>query len=198
MANGPLRSVAVFCGSSAGFDERYAAGARELGAVLAERGVRLVYGGGHVGLMGIVADAVLAGGGEVLGVIPEALEAKELAHRSLTELVVVRSMHERKALMADRADGFVALPGGFGTFDELFEILTWSQLGYHAKPVALFDVGGFFAPLVSMVQAAVDAGFIRAEHAALARRATSAAEVIALLEAPAPPPVQKWITAADR
>ncbi|HZY83935.1 MAG TPA: TIGR00730 family Rossman fold protein, partial [Gemmataceae bacterium] len=134
-----MKRVCVFCGSSSGTRPEYAAAARRFGAALAGRGLGLVYGGGHVGLMGALADAVLAAGGEVVGVIPQALVDRELAHGGLTELLVVNTMHERKALMADRADAFAALPGGFGTADELFEILTWAQLGLHAKPVGLLN-----------------------------------------------------------
>src|SRR5947209_13562189 len=132
-----MRRVCVFCGSSAGNRPEYADAARRLGAALVRRGIALVYGGGHVGLMGVLADAVLHGGGDVIGVIPQALVDRELAHERLTQLHVVSTMHQRKALMADLADGFAALPGGYGTGDELFEILTWAQLGIHAKPVGL-------------------------------------------------------------
>jgi uncharacterized protein (TIGR00730 family) len=154
----------VFCGSSAGRDPAFAAAARELGSRLAAQGRTLVYGGGRVGLMGLVADAALAGGGRVIGVIPEALAAREVAHRGLTELRVVASMHARKALMADLADAFVALPGGFGTLDELFEIVTWAQLGLHAKPLALLDVNGYFGPLAAFADRAVAEAFVRPEH----------------------------------
>jgi uncharacterized protein (TIGR00730 family) len=185
--------VCVFCGSSRGSSPAYAAAAAELGAALAAKDVGVVYGGGDVGLMGIVADAALGAGGEVIGVIPEALVAREVAHRGLTELRVTASMHERKALMADLADAFVALPGGLGTFDELCEILTWSQLGLHAKPVVLFDVGDFWRAFLALLDASVAAGFLRPVHRDLARRAATVADVMALLEAPPPPPVHKWI-----
>src|SRR5215471_16866630 len=142
-----LSSVAVYCGSNAGNDPQYAAAAAALGRVLADRGIRLVYGGGQVGLMGVLADAVLERGGEVLGVITEALVVKEVSHRGLTGLQVVGTMHERKAVMADAADAFIMLPGGFGTFDEFFEVVTWTQLGIHAKPCGVLDVAGYFAPL---------------------------------------------------
>ncbi len=186
--------VCVYCGSSPGFDPVYREAAVALGAGLAMAGHGLVYGGGHVGLMGTVADAVLAGGGEVVGVIPEALRARELAHLGLTELVVTGSMHERKAIMVERADAFVALPGGFGTFDELFETLTWLQLGIHAKPIVLFDVDGFFEPLLALADRAVDAGFLKPAHRAAAQRATTVAEVLAALAVPAPPPHPKWLS----
>ena len=143
--------------------------------------------------MGVLADAVLAAGGEVIGVMPEALVAKEIAHRGLTELRVTGSMHERKALMADLADGFIALPGGLGTFDELCEILTWGQLGLHAKPVVLLDVEGYWDPFVALLDRAVEAGFLRAVHRDLAHRAASAAAALELLASPPPPPMHKWI-----
>ncbi|HWH13237.1 MAG TPA: TIGR00730 family Rossman fold protein [Miltoncostaeaceae bacterium] len=157
-----LSAVTVFCGARHGSDPAYAAGARALGAALARREVALVYGGGAVGLMGVLADAVLAGGGRVVGVIPEALAGPEVLHPGLTETHVVASMHARKALMAARADAFIALPGGLGTLDELVEILTWAQLGIHAAPVGLLDVGGFWDPFRAMVDAMVADGFVPA------------------------------------
>jgi uncharacterized protein (TIGR00730 family) len=159
-----LRRLCVFCGSQTGVRPEYADAARTLGQALARRGIELVYGGGHVGLMGVVADAVLDAGGKVIGVIPQALVERELAHRGLTELHVTGSMHERKALMADRADAFVALPGGFGTADEWFEILTWAQLKLHDKPVGLLDVAGFYDPLLAWIDRAVEEGFVKREH----------------------------------
>jgi uncharacterized protein (TIGR00730 family) len=186
--------VCVYCGSSPGFDPVYRRAAADLGAALAVAGHTLVYGGGHVGLMGTVADAVLAAGGAVVGVIPEALQARELAHRGLTELVVTGSMHERKAIMVDRSDAFVALPGGYGTFDELFETLTWLQLGIHAKPIVLFDVDGFFEPLLALADRAVAAGFLKPTHRDAARRAGSVAEVLDALALPVAPPAPKWLT----
>ena len=156
-----MRRVCVFCGASSGRSPAYAAAARELGAELAGRGLGLVYGGGRVGLMGAVADAALAAGGEAVGVIPQELVDRELAHGGLTELRVVGSLHERKALMAELADAFVALPGGFGTLDELLEQLTWSQLGLHAKPVGLLDVAEYWRPLIELARHATDEGFVR-------------------------------------
>src|SRR5215469_7940260 len=156
-----LSSVAVYCGSSPGFDPVYAQEAASLGKLLGERGIRLVYGGGHVGLMGVVADATLSVGGQVHGVITRALHARELAHQGVTSMEVVETMHERKAAMADKADGFIMLPGGFGTLDEFFEVLTWTQLGIHAKPCGALGVGGFFAPLRAMMDTMVEAGFVR-------------------------------------
>jgi uncharacterized protein (TIGR00730 family) len=189
--------VCVFCGSSRGSAPSYAEAAAELGTAMAGAGIGLVYGGGDVGLMGVVADAVLAAGGEVVGVMPEALVAREIGHTGLTELRITGSMHERKAMMADLADGFIALPGGFGTFDELFEILTWSQLGLHTKPVALLDVDGFWDPFVALLDRAVEAGFLRALHRDLAHRARSTAAALDLMASPPPPPVHKWIDRED-
>jgi len=162
-----MKRICVFCGSSPGLDPRYLEAARTLGRVLARRGLGLVYGGGSVGLMGAVADAALAAGGEVVGVIPQVLQIRELAHRSLTTLHVVGSMHERKALMAELSDGFLALPGGMGTLEELSEVLTWAQLGLHARPIGLLDVAGYYQPLADFFDRAVAAGFLRPAHRAL-------------------------------
>jgi uncharacterized protein (TIGR00730 family) len=158
-----LRSLCVFCGARPGHRREYATEAETLGRRLAERGLSLVYGGGRVGLMGTIADAVLAHGGRVIGVIPEALATREVAHPGLTELHVVASMHVRKAMMAERADGFIAMPGGVGTLEELLEILTWAQLGLHAKPVGLLNVGGFYDALLGFLDHTVSEGFVAAE-----------------------------------
>jgi uncharacterized protein (TIGR00730 family) len=159
-----MKSLCVFCGSSSGTRPAYASAARRFGTLLAQRGLILVYGGSASGLMLVLADAALAAGGTVIGVIPRALVEREVAHRGLTELHVVGSMHERKQKMADLSDGFVALPGGFGTLDETAEVLTWRQLGLHDKPCGLLDVGGFFAPLLRFFDHAVDEGFVVAEQ----------------------------------
>jgi uncharacterized protein (TIGR00730 family) len=159
-----LRSLAVFCGASTGVAPIYQEAAREVGRLLGQRAIRLVYGGGHVGLMGVVADACLNVGGSVIGVIPQGLADKEVAHRGLTELRVVGSMHERKAVMAELSDAFLALPGGYGTWDELFEALTWSQLGIQNKVCGLLNVNGYYDSLVAMVDRAVTEGFIREAH----------------------------------
>ena len=159
-----LASIAVYCGSSNGVDPSYVRSAHDFGALLAREGIALVYGGGNVGLMGAVADGALRAGGEVHGVITEALRVKELAHLELTSLVVVDTMHERKAAMADRADAFVALPGGFGTFDELFEVITWTQLGIHEKPCGMLNHKGFFDDLVAFIDKTTAAGFIKPAH----------------------------------
>jgi hypothetical protein len=159
-----LRAVCVYCGSNFGTRDRYRQAAVQLGRLLAERGLELVDGGGRVGLMGVIADAALAAGGRVLGVIPESLALKEVAHSGLTELREVQTMHERKALMAARSDAFVALPGGLGTLDELFEIVTWSQLGVHDKPCGLLDVDDYYQPLLTFLDRQVAEGFVRPEH----------------------------------
>ncbi|MEJ2421981.1 MAG: TIGR00730 family Rossman fold protein [Acidobacteriota bacterium] len=161
--------VCVFCGSSRGFGPVYAGAAEQLGRSLGERGIGLVYGGGHIGLMGVAADAALAAGGEVIGVIPQALLDRELGHRGLTELRVVQTMHERKALMNRLCEAFIALPGGYGTLDELCEALTWAQLGIHQKPCILLNVEGFFDQLLALFDHQVEEGFLAAEHRRLLR-----------------------------
>jgi uncharacterized protein (TIGR00730 family) len=162
-----ISSLCVYCGSSPGALPVYAAAAERLGAELAKRGVRLVYGGGRVGLMGILADAVLKGGGSVTGVIPGHLRDREVGHDALSELVIVDTMHERKAKMSELADAFAVLPGGLGTLDETFEIITWRQLRLHDKPVVIIDIDGYWGPLHHMVASMVEGGFVRKEHAAL-------------------------------
>jgi uncharacterized protein (TIGR00730 family) len=189
----PALNVCVYCGTNVGNSPAYVQAATELGTAMAERGIGLVYGGGRLGLMGAVADAVLASGGSAAGVIPQSLVRAELAHPGLTSLEVSDSMHTRKARMAELADGFIALAGGFGTFEELLEVLTWNQLGFIRKPVVLFDVDGFYAPLIEMFSTAVAAGFVRPDHAALAQRGTTVDEVLALATAPAPATAHKWI-----
>ena len=174
--------VCVFAGSSHGVRPAYRAAAAALGTAMGLRGWGLVYGGGQVGLMGVIADAVLAAEGEVIGVLPALLDTTELAHRGLTALHVVDGMHQRKAMMADLADGFVALPGGLGTFDELFEIVTWAQLGCHAKPVVLFNADGYFDPLLALVDHAVSEGFVQARHRQALRVETTAAAVLGCLD----------------
>lgn len=159
-----LKSICVFCGSQAGARSTYAAAARALGTLLAQRGIELIFGGGHVGLMGELADAALSAGGRVVGIIPQHLMQPEIAHQGLTELCVVETMHARKQLMAERADAFIALPGGYGTLEELFEITTWLQLGLHAKPIGAVNISGFFDPLLALIQHAAQEGFIRQTH----------------------------------
>jgi uncharacterized protein (TIGR00730 family) len=189
-----MNSVCVFCGASTGRLAGYALAARQLGETLAGRGLALVYGGGRVGLMGAVADGALAAGGEVTGVIPQELVDRELAHGGLTRLHVVGSLHERKAVMAELSDAFVALPGGFGTLDELIEQLTWSQLGLHAKPIGLLDAEGYWGPLVALARHATEEGFVReADLGAIAVSADAAGllDRLAALET-APRPRPKW------
>ena len=195
---GRLRAVAVFCGSNHGHDPAFAEAATELGGLLATSGIRLVYGGGHVGLMGAVADAALAAGGAVTGVITRALDEREVAHRGLTELRIVDTMHERKLAMADAADAFVMLPGGFGTWEEFTEAVTWTQLGIHTKACGVLDVGGFYQPLVNLVASAVDNGFVRLEHAALVVVERDAAALLGRLAAWQPPSVDKWLDPGQR
>jgi uncharacterized protein (TIGR00730 family) len=187
----------VFAGSSAGLQPEYRAAATELGRVLAECGIELVYGGARVGLMGAVADAVLAGGGRVTGVIPRALVEKEVAHGELTDLRIVTSMHERKALMADLSDAFVALPGGWGTLDEMFEILTWAQLGLHRKPCGLLNVQRYFDQLLSFLDHTMEQGFVRREYSALLAVSERPAALLEALAAQTPPAVEKWIDMAS-
>lgn len=193
-----LRSVCVFCGSSRGEGERWAEVAGALGGLLAARGIDLVYGGGRVGLMGEVADAALAGGGRVVGVIPAGLFTREVAHRGVTELHEVGSMHERKALMYDRSDAFIALPGGFGTLDELAEVVTWTQLGLHGKPTVLLDVDGFWDPFVALLDGMAASGFLKPENRALLHVRDTPEGALAHLAEAQPTYVEKWITEADR
>ena len=187
-----MRYVCVFCGSSAGTRPAYVEAACAVGAALAAQGLGLVYGGSKVGLMGAVADATLAAGGEAIGVIPEFLAAKEIAHTGLTQLHVVRSMHERKALMADLADAFVALPGGYGTLEELLEILTWGQLGLHRKPIALLNTEGYYDPLLGLFDHAMREGFLSPALRGLALQATDPTELIELLRTYRPQAQDKW------
>lgn len=189
-----MRRVCVFCGSSPGARPAYAEAAEELAGLLAGEGIGLVYGGGGVGLMGRLADAMLAGGGEAIGVIPRALVAREIGHTGLSELRVVGSMHERKALMAELSDAFVALPGGLGTLEELFEVYTWSQLGLHRKPCALLDVEGYYADLAGFLAHAVEERFLREEHRAMLIVEREPGALLERLESFEPEGVQpKWI-----
>lgn len=188
-----MTRLCLYCGSNQGSAPAYAAKAAKFGTALANRGITLVFGGGSVGLMGIAADAALAAGGEVIGVITEQLLGAEVAHRGLTQLEVVPTMHDRKARMEELSDGFVVLPGGFGTVDEFAEILTWNQLGIVAKPVVLLDVDGFWSPLFEWMEGAVNAGFVRPAHRMLAQRARTVDEAIALATGPAPLTPHKWL-----
>lgn len=188
-----LRHLCVFCGSSTPADARIVDATDALGDLLVDAGIGLVYGGASVGLMGQVADRVLAGGGEVVGVIPRGLFTREIAHPGLTELVEVDSMHERKRLMYDRSDGFVALPGGLGTLDELAEIATWAQLGLHTKPIAVLDPTGFWQPLLAFLDGAVEVGTLSPGNRGIIRHAPSVVGLLDVLAEPAPPSAEKWI-----
>ena len=195
-----MQRICVFCGSNAGSNPIYRAEAEKLGRLLATRGIELVYGAGNIGLMGAVADACLAAGGTVIGIIPEALMGKEVAgrtvdHRTLTCIEVVDSMHTRKARMAELSDGFVALPGGFGTFEEFCEILTWGQLGFHVKPMALLNVNGFYDPLLAMFDKAVEEGFLRAQNRAMALADSDIERLLEAMTTYRPEAVSKWLKA---
>lgn len=182
----------MFCGSNPGRDPALVDTAAELGGAIAAAGLGLVYGGGRVGLMGVVADAALAAGGEVIGFMPQGLVDREVGHRGLTELVVTDSMHTRKAAMADASDGFVALPGGYGTLDEVLEILTWNQIGMIAKPVAFLDVGGYFASLFRFFDDAVATGLLMPAHRVMAQRVDSVERAVEVATGPAPASPSKW------
>ena len=192
-----MKRVCVFSGSSPGADPAYRAAATDLGHQLAERGIELVYGGAHVGLMGVVADAALADGGRVTGVIPQSLVDREIAHPAVADMRVVESMHERKALMADLADGFVALPGGMGTLEELFEVYTWTQLGLHSKPLGLLDVRSYYAKLVAFLDHAVEERFVTPHHRAMLLVSEHLDELIDGLDGWQAPRQPKWIDRAQ-
>jgi uncharacterized protein (TIGR00730 family) len=192
-----MRSICVFCGSSPGADPAFAAGAKALGRTIAESGRTLVYGGGKVGLMGALADAALAAGGKVIGVIPIALSVKEVAHAGLSEMRVTANMHERKAMMAELSDAFVAMPGGLGTLEELFEVWTWAQLGFHGKPLGLMGAGDFFAPLLQFIDNLVTQRFVHAEHRAMAIVEQDPALLLQRLERYQAPRVAKWLDRAE-
>jgi uncharacterized protein (TIGR00730 family) len=193
-----VKRICVFCGSNPGGRPDYADSARAMGHALAGHGIGLVYGGGNVGLMGIVANAVLQAGGEVIGVIPEALMRREVGHLDVTELHVVGSMHERKAMMADLSDGFVAMPGGYGTFEEFCEVITWSQLGFHPKACGLLNVAGYYAPLLAMFDHAVEEKFVRPQHRALVLEDTDPGALLDKMRAFVPPSSEKWIGPSER
>jgi len=182
-----IRRLCVYCGSSGAVHQQYREAASELGTRLAAAGIGVVYGGGRVGLMGILADAALAAGGEVIGIIPARLRDAELAHSGATELVVVESMHERKRMMAEKADAFAILPGGIGTLDEMFETVSWKQLGLHSKPILLADIGGYWAPLRALLDGIVEKGFARPETRELLQVVPTIAALMAMLELEPPP-----------
>ncbi|HYO77800.1 MAG TPA: TIGR00730 family Rossman fold protein [Thermoanaerobaculia bacterium] len=189
-----IRRICVFCGSNSGSDPAYVEAAQAVGRLFAREGIALVYGGGSVGLMGELADSVLASGGEAIGVIPHALWAREVGHRGLTDLRIVDTMHERKAMMADLADAFIALPGGLGTLEEIFEVWTWAQLGLHQKPVGFLDVNGFYAPLMQFLDRAMRERFVKEQHRAIAVIDSNPEALLAKFDGWQPPRVEKWIT----
>jgi uncharacterized protein (TIGR00730 family) len=192
-----MKRVCVFCGSSVGNRPAYQDAARNLGQLLADRGIGLVYGGGNVGLMGVIADAVLAAGGDVIGVIPQSLADREIAHTGVTDLRIVDSMHTRKAMMADLSDAFIAMPGGVGTFEEFFEAVTWTQLGLHRKPCGLLNVAGFYSPLEAFIDQAVVEGFIRPVHRAAIVVDSDPVRLLDTLSTIELPDVPKWIRRED-
>jgi len=193
-----FRRICVFCGSNVGSNPVYRQTAESLGLLLAHRKIGLVYGGGNIGLMGVLADSVLAAGGGAIGVIPESLMQKEVGHAGLTELRIVKSMHERKALMSDLSDGFIAMPGGFGTFEEFCEVVTWSQLGIQSKPCGLLNVEGYYDPLLELFDHAVREGFLRDENRGLVLEDRDAKRLLAKMAAFVPAAVEKWIWKVER
>ncbi len=188
-----MKNITVFCGSNSGFRTDYAEAARNLARLLVEQNIRLIYGGGNVGLMGIIADEVMSAGGAVVGIIPESLDKKEVGHRAITELRVVGSMHERKAQMAELADGFIAMPGGIGTFEEFFEILTWAQLGFHEKPCAILNIAGYYDGLLTLCDNAVNEGFLRPAHRQLILEDSNPEFLLEKMRNLKPLPLEKWI-----
>lgn len=193
-----FRSICVFCGSNLGIRPVYGAAAEQLASLMVQRRIELVYGGGNIGLMGVLADTVLANRGTVIGVIPESLMAREVGHRGLTDLRVVNSMHERKALMSDLSDAFIALPGGFGTFEEFCEVVTWSQLGIHEKPCGLLNVEGYYNPLLRLFDLAVSEGFLHPDNRALVLDADNPEHLLEKLSQFSPPRTSKWIGREER
>jgi uncharacterized protein (TIGR00730 family) len=192
-----VQSLCVFCGSRQGLDPAYTKAARLLGTMLAEANIRLIFGGGHVGLMGVVSNAALEAGGDVIGVIPRSLVERELAHAGLTDLRIVGSMHERKALMSDLSEGFITLPGGTGTLEEFFEVLTWAQLGEHEKPCGLLNVAGYFDPLLSVFDHMVHKGFLSQSNRALVLVESEPERLLKRIESYQPPKTAKWIDQSE-
>jgi uncharacterized protein (TIGR00730 family) len=193
-----FQRICVFCGSNSGTNPAYRDAAVAMGRLLAQRGIEVVYGAGNVGLMGILADAALAAGGKVIGVIPEALMAKEVGHLGLTELRIVKSMHERKAIMSDLSDAFIAMPGGFGTFEEFCEVVTWSQLGIQSKPCGLLNVEGYYGPLLQLFDHAVSEGFLRPENRNLVLAECEPERLLQSMASFLPIPAEKWIWKVER
>ncbi|MHC2066634.1 LOG family protein [Bremerella sp. T1] len=192
-----MKSLCVFCGSASGSRPVYVEAATKLGQLMAERKLQLVYGGGKVGMMGALADAVLDAGGEVIGVIPGALVDRELAHHGVTDLIIVDSMHQRKAKMAESSDGFLALPGGYGTLEELFEVITWAQLGFHSKPCGLLNVENFFNPLLHMLDQAAQQQFMSTDNRDLLLTSNDAGEILNLLTETHPHENPRWIDRSE-
>ncbi|GGA52974.1 cytokinin riboside 5'-monophosphate phosphoribohydrolase [Kroppenstedtia guangzhouensis] len=188
-----MKNICVFCGSNPGSNPDYMEGAKKLGIALAEAGITLVYGGARVGLMGAVADTVLAHGGEVIGVIPKSLVDREIAHTGLTDLHIVGSMHERKALMSELADGFIALPGGSGTLEEFFEVFTWAQLGHHQKPCGLLNLNGYFTPLLQFIDHTIGEGFMKEDYRAMILSDSEPEPLLQRFEQYQAPEIVKWV-----
>ncbi|MCB0841905.1 MAG: TIGR00730 family Rossman fold protein [Bacteroidetes bacterium] len=192
-----MKNLCVFCGSNAGADPIYTQAAQELGKLMAERDMTLVYGGGNVGLMGVIADECLNHGGKVIGVIPNFLQDKEVGHDGLTKMIVVKTMHERKQIMADLSDGFVAMPGGFGTMDELCEILTWSQLGLHSNPIGLLNINGYYDHLKILFDHMVDQRFLHPQNRATVLSHSKPEQLLRMMDQYEPPDVEKWLDRAQ-
>lgn len=188
-----MKRLTVFCGSSFGTDKIYRESAAMLGEILAKREIELVYGGANVGLMGVVADSVLDNGGRVIGVLPKFLESKELAHNRITQMILVESLHERKSKMSELSDGVIALPGGFGTLEEFFEMLTWAQLGLHKKPVAILNINGYYNPLITFVRNMVEEGFLKRENMQMILIGDKIHELLDKMESYEAPKIEKWI-----
>ncbi|MBL8512027.1 MAG: TIGR00730 family Rossman fold protein [Betaproteobacteria bacterium] len=188
-----LHAICLYCGSSTGHNPQFKEAAQELGKAFAQQGIRLIYGGGSVGLMGVAADACLAAGGQVIGVIPRLLQEKEVGHKGLTEIHIVDDMHQRKAMMTQLADGFIALPGGYGTLDELFEALTWLQLGYHGKPVGLLNVAGFYDHLIAFLSHSRESGFLRPLHHESLNVAADLTTLLTKMREALAPDTNKWL-----
>lgn len=192
-----MKRITIFCGSSSGTDDLYKSQATLLGQTLAKQHIEIVYGGAKVGLMGAVAEGALSEGGKVIGVLPHFLRGKEISHEHLTQLILVDSMHERKAIMNELCDGIIALPGGFGTMDELFEMLTWAQLGLHKKPVALFNIDGYYDSLIALMQTMVDKGFLKAVNQKMLLVSDNIGELLEKMKNYVAPVVGKWIVRED-
>lgn len=192
-----MKNITVFCGSNSGFRTEYAEAAKNLAQLFVKDNIRLVYGGGNVGLMGVIADAVMREGGEVTGIIPDSLDKKEVGHHGITELRIVGSMHERKAMMAELADGFIAMPGGIGTFEEFFEILTWAQLGFHEKPCAVLNIAGYYDGLLALCETAVREGFLHPMHRQLILEDSEPAALLEKMKNYRPKHFGKWLDKED-